>query len=116
MSPNYQITKDDLSAFAGKGPAFVTLGEVMVRDTPAVPERLERAGTVYISLAGSEYTLASRASGSSGRRATSSRTNSLTRVRANTSTHRLTQRTYPTGSTTDVGASSSKICSPSPMW
>ncbi|HET9493209.1 MAG TPA: sugar kinase [Chloroflexia bacterium] len=58
MSLKYQITRDDLSAFAGKGPAFVTLGEVMVRDTPAVPERLERAGTVYISLAGSEYTLA----------------------------------------------------------
>ena len=58
MSLKYQITKDDLSVFEGKGPAFVTLGEVMVRDTPAVPERLERAGTVYISLAGSEYTLA----------------------------------------------------------
>jgi 2-dehydro-3-deoxygluconokinase len=58
MSLKYQITKDDLSALVGKGPAFVTLGEVMVRDTPAVPERLERASTVYISLAGSEYTLA----------------------------------------------------------
>ena len=58
MSLKHQITKDDVSAFAGKGPAFVTLGEVMVRDTPAGPERLERSGTVYISLAGSEYTLA----------------------------------------------------------
>ena len=30
----YDITKDDLSAFKDKGPAFVTFGEVMVRDTP----------------------------------------------------------------------------------
>lgn len=52
------ITKDDLSAFAGKGPAFVALGETLVRDTPADMQRLERTGTVYISMAGSEYTLA----------------------------------------------------------
>lgn len=52
------ITKDDLSVFVGKGPAFVALGETLVRDTPADMQRLERTGTVYISMAGSEYTLA----------------------------------------------------------
>ena len=56
--PMFGITKDDLSAFKGKGPAFVTFGEVMVRDTPADEERLERTRTVRLSMAGSEYTLA----------------------------------------------------------
>jgi 2-dehydro-3-deoxygluconokinase len=55
---SYDITKDDLSGFAGRGPAFVTFGEVMVRDTPADMERPERARTVYLSMAGSEYSLA----------------------------------------------------------
>jgi 2-dehydro-3-deoxygluconokinase len=54
----YDITRDDLGGFAGRGPAFVTFGEVMVRDTPADMERPERARTVYLSMAGSEYTLA----------------------------------------------------------
>lgn len=54
----YDITKDDLSDFAGKGPAFVTFGETMVRDTPADMQRLELARQVHISMAGSEYTLA----------------------------------------------------------
>jgi 2-dehydro-3-deoxygluconokinase len=54
----YDILKDDLSGFAGSGPAFVTFGEVMVRDTPADMERPERTRTVYLSMAGSEYTLA----------------------------------------------------------
>ncbi|MEJ2558724.1 MAG: PfkB family carbohydrate kinase, partial [Anaerolineae bacterium] len=54
----YDITKDDLSAFVGKGPAFVALGETMIRDTPADMQRLECARQVHISLAGSEYTLA----------------------------------------------------------
>lgn len=54
----YDITKDDLSAFAGKGSAFVTFGEVMLRDTPADNERPERTRTVHLSMAGSEYTLA----------------------------------------------------------
>jgi len=54
----YRITQDDLSGFAGKGPAFVTMGEAMVRDTPADLERLERTREVYLSIAGSEYTLA----------------------------------------------------------
>ena len=54
----YDILKDDLTAFAGAGPAFVTFGEVMVRDTPADMERPERTRMVYLSMAGSEYTLA----------------------------------------------------------
>jgi len=58
----YDITKDDeayrLSAFAGRGPAFVTFGETMVRDTPADGERPERTRQVHLSMAGSEYTLA----------------------------------------------------------
>lgn len=52
------ITKDDLSRFLGGGPAFVTFGEVMVRDTPADMERPERTRLVRLSMAGSEYTLA----------------------------------------------------------
>jgi 2-dehydro-3-deoxygluconokinase len=54
----HDIIHDDLSAFAGRGAAFVTLGETMVRDTPADDERLERTRQVNISLAGSEFTLA----------------------------------------------------------
>lgn len=53
----FNITKDDLSGFAGKGPAFVTFGETMVRDTPADMQRLESTRQVYLSLAGSELTL-----------------------------------------------------------
>ena len=52
------ITKDDLSGFTDKGPAFVTFGETLVRDTPIDMQRLERTNSVHISLAGSEYTLA----------------------------------------------------------
>ena len=54
----WQITEDDLSDFAGKGPAFVTFGETMVRDMPADMQRPEKARQVHISLAGSEFTLA----------------------------------------------------------
>ena len=54
----FKITKDDLSDFSGQGAAFVTFGEVMVRDTPADLERLERTRQVSLSLAGSEFTLA----------------------------------------------------------
>jgi 2-dehydro-3-deoxygluconokinase len=54
----YDITKDDLGQFDGKGSAFVTFGEVMLRDTPADDERPERTRTVHLSMAGSEYTLA----------------------------------------------------------
>ncbi len=57
-SPHYNITQDDLSALAGKGPALVTFGETLVRDTPNDLQRLERTSTVHVSLAGSEYTLA----------------------------------------------------------
>lgn len=52
------ILKDDLSRFLDKGPAFVTFGETMIRDTPADMQRLERSENVYISLAGSELTVA----------------------------------------------------------
>lgn len=54
----YDITKDDLSVFAGKGPAFVTFGETMVRETPNDMQRLEMTREVALSLAGSEFTLA----------------------------------------------------------
>ena len=57
-NPGFDITKDDLSRFEGRGPAFVTFGEVMVRDTPADMERPERTRLVHLSMAGSEYTLA----------------------------------------------------------
>lgn len=52
------ILQDDLSGLAGRGAAFVTFGETMVRDTPADNERLERTRQVWLSLAGSEFTLA----------------------------------------------------------
>ncbi len=54
----YDITKDNLDRYAGRGPAFVTFGETMVRDTPADGERPERTRQVHLSMAGSEYTLA----------------------------------------------------------
>jgi 2-dehydro-3-deoxygluconokinase len=53
----WNITTDDLSTFAGKGPAFVSIGETMVRDTPMDLQRLEMTRQVLISLAGSELTL-----------------------------------------------------------
>ena len=61
----YDITKDDLSSLAGVGAAFVTLGEVMVRDTPADMERPEHpenypqtpVGRVFQSLARKESSL-----------------------------------------------------------
>jgi 2-dehydro-3-deoxygluconokinase len=52
------ITEDDLGQFAPGRPAFVALGEVMVRDTPADMERPERTRLVYLSMAGSEYSVA----------------------------------------------------------
>ena len=55
---DYDITQDDLSSFASRGPAFVTFGETMVRDTPADMQRPECTRQVHISMAGSEYTLA----------------------------------------------------------
>ncbi len=53
----YQITEDDLSELSTQ-PAFVTFGETMVRETPADMERPERTRQVYLSMAGSELTLA----------------------------------------------------------
>jgi hypothetical protein len=44
----FNITKDELSGFAGKGPAFVTFGETMVRDTPCDMQRLERSPGVHL--------------------------------------------------------------------
>jgi 2-dehydro-3-deoxygluconokinase len=52
------ILRDDLSTFDTPGPAFVTFGEVMVRETPADMERPERTRLVHLSMAGSEFTLA----------------------------------------------------------
>ena len=57
-APAYDILKDDLSRFHQTGPAFVTFGEVMIRDTPADLERPERTRLVHLSMAGSEYSLA----------------------------------------------------------
>ena len=54
----FQITEDDLTLFDPHAPAFVTFGETMVRETPADGERPERARTVHLSMAGSEFTLA----------------------------------------------------------
>ena len=54
----FDITKDDLTRYQSQGPAFVTFGESMIRDTPADNERIERTRQVDISVAGSEYTLA----------------------------------------------------------
>ena len=57
-SLKWDITKDELSEFANKRPAFVTFGETMLRDTPADMLRAEMAHLIHIAFAGSEYTLA----------------------------------------------------------
>lgn len=57
MSLKFNITQDDLSNFTGTGPAFVTFGETMIRDTPCDDQRLEMVRQVMVSLAGSELTL-----------------------------------------------------------
>ena len=54
---NYNILEDDLSGLAGKEPAFVTLGETMIRDTPADMQRAERSRHIDISPSGSEHIL-----------------------------------------------------------
>jgi 2-dehydro-3-deoxygluconokinase len=56
--PLIDIVQDDLTGFQDRDAAFVTFGEVMVRDTPGDEERLERTRQVRLSLAGSEFTLA----------------------------------------------------------
>jgi 2-dehydro-3-deoxygluconokinase len=53
----FNITKDDLTALMGKGPAFVSFGETLIRDTPTDMQRLEMTRQVFLSLAGSEFTL-----------------------------------------------------------
>ncbi len=58
MAAGLNIMADDLTALNAHGPAFVTFGEVMVRETPADNERLERTRQVNLSFAGSEFTLA----------------------------------------------------------
>jgi 2-dehydro-3-deoxygluconokinase len=58
LTHHVDILNDDLSGFSGAGSAFVTYGEVMIRDTPADMERPERTRMVHLSMAGSEYTLA----------------------------------------------------------
>mgnify|MGYP000120851453 CR=1 FL=1 len=55
---NLNLLEDDLSRFTGKGAAFVTFGETMLRDTPVDEERLERTRQVWLSLAGSELSVA----------------------------------------------------------
>ena len=57
-SVEFDILSDNLSEFDNAGPAVVTFGEVMVRDTPADMERPERTRLVHLSMAGSEFTLA----------------------------------------------------------
>jgi 2-dehydro-3-deoxygluconokinase len=56
--PIYRITKDEHTQSPGQGPEFVTFGETMVRETPADMERPERTRLVRLSMAGSEFTLA----------------------------------------------------------
>jgi 2-dehydro-3-deoxygluconokinase len=51
VSPQYDITKDNLSGLNGHDSAFVTFGETMMRDTPADMERPERTRLVHLSLA-----------------------------------------------------------------
>ena len=54
----FNILSDELGEFKHHTPAFVTFGETMVRDTPADNERLERTRQVWVSLGGSELTVA----------------------------------------------------------
>jgi len=57
-APLFDIMRDTFEREPGQSPAFVTFGEVMIRDTPADMERPERTRLVHLSMAGSEYTLA----------------------------------------------------------
>jgi 2-dehydro-3-deoxygluconokinase len=56
--PLFDITSDNFEWLPDRGAAFVTFGEVMVRDTPADMQRPELTRLVHLSMAGSEYTLA----------------------------------------------------------
>lgn len=55
---NPDITQDDLSRFAGRGAAFVTFGETMLRETPADMQRPEMTRMVHLALGGSEFSIA----------------------------------------------------------
>ncbi|MBI5670514.1 MAG: sugar kinase [Chloroflexi bacterium] len=55
---NIDLMQDDLSGFGGRGAAFVTFGETMLRDTPADLQRPEATRMVYLNLAGSEFSIA----------------------------------------------------------
>ena len=57
-APLFDIMRDTFEREPGQSAAFVTFGEVMIRDTPADMERPERTRLVHLSMAGSEYTLA----------------------------------------------------------
>jgi 2-dehydro-3-deoxygluconokinase len=54
----FDIAEDEFDPSQELNSIFVTFGEVMVRETPADWERPERTRHVYLSMAGSEYTLA----------------------------------------------------------
>lgn len=54
----YDILEEQFEWREKQGSAFVTFGEVMVRDTPADLQRPELTRRVHLSPAGSEYTLA----------------------------------------------------------
>ncbi len=57
-SSRVDIAHDDLTPLQGGGPAFVTFGETMLRDTPADKQRPQATRLVDVSLAGSEYSIA----------------------------------------------------------
>jgi 2-dehydro-3-deoxygluconokinase len=55
---DFNILEEDLTELNTGNPIFVTVGETMVRETPADLERPERTRLVRLSMAGSEFTLA----------------------------------------------------------
>lgn len=55
---SFDLMQDNMSAFDGRGAAFVTFGETMLRDTPADMQRPEATRMVYVNLAGSEFSIA----------------------------------------------------------
>jgi 2-dehydro-3-deoxygluconokinase len=56
-APALNLLEDDLRRLQGPAPAFVGLGEVMMRDMPADRERPERTRLVQLSPAGSEFSV-----------------------------------------------------------
>lgn len=55
---DFDLADEDLIPFVGKRAVVVTLGETMLRDTPADLQRPEQTRLVHLSLAGSECTVA----------------------------------------------------------